>query len=83
MRIEEERLINTQVGYKCDICKKEFLFSDTYYSIRASTVDTEDMFGEKSHYDICSLKCLINALKKSYSTTNVVLSRDFLNTLRD
>ena len=89
-KIEEfkNKEVAEDIGYECDICGKHVIFRPRFlpqfnvitWSFPAGNggerTATEDIY-------ICSLECMIKALKKIYFGAHIELSYDFLESIKE
>jgi len=89
-KIEEIKSKETteDIGYECDICGKRVIFKLRFlpqFNVITWSFPVGDA-GERTVTEdiyICSLECMIKALKKIYFGANIKLSYDFLESIRD
>ena len=82
MRLTKEKNIVSveEIGYVCDVCKKEVKYSSILDNSR-NTVRWSYPDGYENA-DICSVSCLLKYLKGVYFGAEVSLSGQFLDDLR-
>jgi hypothetical protein len=84
---EETKKVKNKIGYECDICHKKIEYKFDFLPQRNTIKWSHPSGGwgessETEKIDVCSLDCLLKALKDVYFGANIKLSSDFLNSLR-
>ena len=83
----EMKNVEKEIGYICDICKKEVIYEFDFLPERNTITWSHPSGGwgesnEKENIHICSLDCLLKALKRVYYGADIYLSSNFLDSIR-
>lgn len=87
MKITKKEMIESEkeIGYICDICHKEVIYEyDFLPQKNILKWNSQDGWGRDALEEtyVCSMECLIKALKNAYFGAEIKLSYDFLESLR-
>ena len=84
----ETKKVGKEIGFECDICHKKTIYILDFLPEKNTITWSHPVggWGERDQtdkIDVCSLECLLKALKKVYFGAIIKLSSDFLDSLRE